>query len=161
MHVKSQNMIQHLDKYKNIKNDDDKQCCIASLFCLMRGIQVDISVVTHFSYIASSTRVNLRWRSSGAMLVPLLPHKNLIWNSVRKASDRSSSFLQPSRAISAFLRNSEMLSANFRLSWRCDQTIERPQSSAEFSHGDKIADVRLEQAMEPLIILVHYLYEMP
>lgn len=112
--------------------------------------QAVTSLVAHLSYIASRTWVNLRWRSSGATVDPRLPHRNLMWNSVRKASDSSSSLLQPSRAISAFLRKSGRFSASLRAASRCDQTIDRPQSDAEFSHGERTAAASPEGVTVPV-----------
>lgn len=111
--------------------------------------QAVTSLVVHLSYIASRTWVNFRWRSSGATVAPRLPHRNLIWNSVRKASESNSSLLQPSRAISAFLRKSGKLSASLRAASRWDQTIDKPQSGAEFSQGERIAAARPEGATVP------------
>lgn len=103
------------------------------------SIHADISVAAHLSNIASRTWENLRCLSSGDTVAPLLPHKNFIWNSVRKASVRSSSLLQPSKAISAFLRKRGRFSVNFREDSRWAQTIDRPQSEAECSQGARIA----------------------
>lgn len=72
-------------------------------------------------------------------MAPRLPHRNFMWNSVRNASDKNSSSLEPSRTISAFLRNSGRFSAILRADSKWDQTMERPQSAAEFSHGERIA----------------------
>lgn len=107
-----------------------------------KKIYADISVAAHFSNIASRTWENLRYLSSGPTVAPLLPHKNFIWNSVRKASASNSSLRQPSKAISAFLRKRGRFSVNFRDASRWAQTIERPQSEAECSQGERIAAAR-------------------
>lgn len=135
-------------------------------------IHAEISVAAHFSNIASRTWENLRYLSSGPTVAPLLPHKNFIWNSVRKASASNSSHLQPSKAISAFLRKRGRFSVNFRDASRWAQTIERPQSEAECSQGERIAAAKPDGATVPVnfylsfkknakclhFIFIHYFY---
>lgn len=93
--------------------------------------------------------MNFRCLSSGATVAPRLPHKNFMWNSVRNASDNSSSLLEPSRTISAFLRNNGRFSVIFRADSKWDHTMDKPQSGAEFSQGDRIAVARPDGATVP------------
>lgn len=72
-----------------------------------------------------------------------------MWNSVRNASDNSSSLLEPSRTISAFLRNNGRFSVIFRADSKWDHTMDKPQSGAEFSQGDRIAVARPDGATVP------------
>lgn len=121
----------------------------------------------YFSAITVKTCSNFVCLSSEATKAPLLPHKNLRWNSVLKinrilksigihkkynklssylndSSKRSSNLLWSAKIVCAFLLYKGKFLINALAESKCENKIPKPKSCALDSHDD-IDDVNSEE----------------